>query len=254
MGSPQGSIFANWNNIFYIDNPMRIAIISDIHANLEALQAALELIHTSDVQEIVCLGDIVGYGASPNECVQLIRSETSHVLLGNHDEAAIHLEKTEYFNPFARAAAEWTKSQLTPESCDFLSNLALSVVIEDALFVHSSPYEPEEWHYVISPADAQFNFNSFPQAICFVGHSHVPGVFCEDIFTREVVRGKKFLVNVGSVGQPRDNDWRLSFGIFDTSSWTYTNVRGEYDVRTAADKIRRAGLPRALADRIAVGR
>ena len=233
---------------------MRIAIISDIHANLEALETSLEIIRANAVETIVCLGDIIGYGASPNECIELVHATTPHVLMGNHDEAAIHLEKTEYFNPFARIAAEWTNQELTPEHAEFIQKLPFKLEMHNMLFVHSSPFEPEEWHYILSSADAQFNFAYFTQPLCLIGHSHVPGIYCEDVFTREVVRGKTFLVNVGSVGQPRDNDWRLSFGIFDTEKWSYTNIRAEYDVKKAADKIRKAGLPRALADRITVGR
>ena len=233
---------------------MRIAIISDIHANLEALESVLHVIRDERADEIVCLGDIVGYGASPNECIEGVRSTTKHILLGNHDEAAIHLERTEYFNPYARIAAEWTHGVLTPERQKFLGDLPLTLELEGILFVHASPYEPEAWHYVLSPADAQFNFSYFTQPLCFVGHSHVPAIFSEDIWTREVERGKKFIVNVGSIGQPRDNDWRLSFGILDTEAWSYSNIRCEYDVKKAAEKIRKAGLPRALAERLLVGR
>jgi len=233
---------------------MRIAIISDIHANLDALESALRVIREKQVDEIVCLGDIVGYGANPNECIDAIRSTTKHILLGNHDEAAIHLEKTEYFNPYARIAAEWTHGVLTLEKQTFLSELPFELDLEGILFVHASPYEPEAWHYILSPADAQFNFPYFTQPLCFVGHSHVPAIFSDDIWTREVGPGKKFIVNVGSVGQPRDNDWRLSFGLFDTETWTYSNIRCEYDVKKAAEKIRKAGLPKALAERLLVGR
>ncbi len=233
---------------------MRIAIISDIHSNIEALQQAAAILKNKRVDEIICLGDIIGYGASPNECISLIREMTPHILLGNHDEAAIDLEKAEYFNPYARIAAEWTHDQLTPDHQDFVRSLPFKIVRENLLFVHASPYEPQEWHYIITPADAQFNFAYFPEPICFVGHSHVAGIFCEDIWAREVVRGKKFIVNVGSIGQPRDNDWRLSLGIFDTLAWTYENIRSEYDVQSAAAKIRKAGLPKPLAERILVGR
>ena len=233
---------------------MRIAIISDIHSNLEALKKALDLIASSNVQEIVCLGDIIGYGANPNECLNLVRATTPYILLGNHDEAAINLSKTEYFNPYARVAAEWTNQKLTEENSDFIKKLPYTLTLHELLFVHSSPYEPEEWHYILTSADAQMNFSYYPTPLCFIGHTHVPGIFCEDGWTRIISAGKKFLVNVGSIGQPRDQDWRLSFGVFDTESWTYENIRCEYDVKTAAEKIRLEGLPKALADRIMVGR
>lgn len=233
---------------------MRIAIISDIHSNLEALEKTLSLIKEQNIDEVICLGDIIGYGANPNECINLVRELTPHILLGNHDEAAIDLSKTEYFNPFARIAAEWTNKQLTEEHKEFIANLPFTIERNELLFVHSSPYQPDEWHYILSPADAQLNFSYFTQPLCFVGHSHVPGIFCEDIWIRDVVEGKKYIVNIGSVGQPRDNDWRLSFGIFDTATWQYENIRAEYDVNAASEKIRKAGLPKALAERILVGR
>ncbi|HZY10467.1 MAG TPA: metallophosphoesterase family protein [Bacteroidota bacterium] len=233
---------------------MRIAIISDIHGNLEALEKAIFLLKEQSIDEIICLGDIVGYGANPNECIALVRQTTPHILLGNHDEAAISLSKTEYFNPYAKAAAEWTNKILTKENEDFIRQLPYMLEMNDLYFVHSSPFEPEEWHYVISTAEAQMNFSCFSKPICFIGHSHVPRVFCEDGWTREVVTGKRFIINVGSIGQPRDNDWRLSFGIFDTEIWSYKNIRAEYEVHKTAEKIRKTSLPKVLAERILVGR
>ena len=233
---------------------MRIAIISDIHSNLEALEKTIELIKGNNIDETICLGDIIGYGANPNECIDLVRQATPHVLLGNHDEAAVNLSKTEYFNPYARIAAEWTNKELTQEHKEFISQLPFTVELHGLYFVHSSPFEPEEWHYILSPVDAQMNFSYFSPPICFFGHTHVPAIYCEDLWTRDVVNGKKFLVNVGSIGQPRDNDWRLSFGIFDTETWSYKNIRSEYNVKVASEKIRKVGLPKPLADRILVGK
>jgi predicted phosphodiesterase len=233
---------------------LRLAIISDIHSNLGALEKALEIISARNVDAVVCLGDLIGYGANPNECIGLVRKTTPHILLGNHDEAAVDLSKTEYFNPLARVAAEWTNKQLTPEHAEFVSHLPYTLELGGALFVHSSPFEPDEWHYVLTPADAQFNFYYFEEQACFLGHSHVPAIYCEDGRTEEYSAGKKFIVNVGSVGQPRDNDPRLSMGILDTGTATYENVRAEYDVEDSADRIRKAGLPKALADRLLVGR
>jgi predicted phosphodiesterase len=233
---------------------MYIAIISDIHSNLEALERTLELARERSVDEIICLGDIVGYGADPNACIDLVRDRTPYVLLGNHDQAAVDLSMTEHFNPYARLAAEWTHDEITPENAAYVSGLPLTLQRHGVLFVHSSPFEPEQWHYIISPADAKFNFEHFTEPICFLGHSHTPGVFSEDLWARDVVRGNRFIVNVGSVGQPRDGNWQLSFGVFDTEQWTYHNVRADYDVKTAAAKIRQAGLPKPLAERILIGR
>src|SRR5512143_3211534 len=131
---------------------MRFAVISDIHSNLEGLERVLAAIAAKGVDHIVCLGDIVGYGSNPNECIELLRAATPHVLLGNHDEAALDLTRTEYFNPFARIAAEWTNGQLTDENKDFLHELPFTIELGGLTFVHSSPYQPEEWHYVLSPA------------------------------------------------------------------------------------------------------
>jgi predicted phosphodiesterase len=233
---------------------MRLAVLSDIHSNLQGLQKSLEIVSQKNVDAVVCLGDLIGYGANPNECIELVRKTTEHILLGNHDEAAIELSKTEYFNPLARTAAEWTSKELTKEHVEFIQRLPFTLELDGSLFVHSSPYEPAEWHYILSPADAQFNFYYFTQPVCFLGHSHVPAIYCDDGRSREFLPGKKFIINVGSVGQPRDNDWRLSLGIFDTEAGTYENIRSEYDVEEAAERIRNAGLPRPLADRLLVGR
>lgn len=233
---------------------MRIAIISDIHANIEALEKAFEIIETKSIDEIVCLGDIIGYGANPNECLAFVREKTSYILLGNHDEAAIDLSATEYFNPYARIAAEWTSRELTEEHQEFIKKLPYTLELNGSFFVHASPFQPQEWHYIISAADAFNNFPYFHSEVCFVGHSHVPGIFCEDIWTQELVRGKKFIINVGSVGQPRDGDPRLSFGILDTDTWKYENVRSPYPVQKAVEKIRKAGLPKVLADRLLEGK
>ena len=233
---------------------MRLAIISDIHSNLEALETALALIASKSIDEIICLGDIVGYGANPNECLELVLKNTSSIILGNHDEAAVNLAVAEYFNPFARTAAVWTNKQLTPHNKKILSELPYRLEREGLLFVHASPYQPEWWYYIISPSNAEKNFQHFEQPICFIGHSHVPGIFCEDDETEEVVRGKRFIVNVGSIGQPRDHNPQLSFGIFDTETWQYENIRADYDIEKASDKIYDAGLPEVLGDRLFEGK
>lgn len=232
---------------------MRLAIISDIHANLEALTRALELIASQNVDEIICLGDIVGYGANPNECVELVRERCSTVLLGNHDAATLDLSLARHFTTFARISAAWTAEQLTEASRLYLGTLPLTARRPDLLFVHASPYEPEEWHYVLSAIDAQPALRSFAERICFIGHTHVPAIYTESGQVARVERNVKALVNVGSVGQPRDGNPLLSYGLFDTEKWTYVNVRSEYDVERAGEKILRAGLPRALADRLVVG-
>lgn len=232
---------------------MRTAIISDIHSNLEALEKALEIVEKKKIDEIICLGDLVGYGANPNECVELTRRRASCVLLGNHDQAAYDLSQTEHFNRHARTAAYWTNQTLTPENLEYLKGLSLQCVRDDLTFVHSSPKEPEQWEYVFSPYEAKSNFDFFQTRVCFIGHTHIPGIFPEDLKTQKIHKNNRYIINVGSVGQPRDGNWRLCFGIFDTSAWTYELIRSEYDVQTASEKIIAADLPRFLADRLLMG-
>jgi len=233
---------------------MRIAIISDIHANLQALSTALEIIKDQRVDEIICLGDVVGYGANPNECVDIVRRQCGVVLMGNHDAASVDLAQANSFTAHAYVAAEWTHKALTLESTRFLRDLPLTHVREDILFVHASPMMPESWTYIFGEIDATFAFRYFKEKICFIGHSHFSGVFSERGGETVVNRSDRFIVNVGSVGQPRDGNPKLSFGIFDTAQWTYENVRADYDVAAAREKIVMAGLPPALGNRLLKGR
>lgn len=234
---------------------MRFAIISDIHSNLEALEKAFEIIEKKNIDEIVCLGDLVGYGASPNECVELTRKRTSHVLLGNHDQAAFDLSQTEHFNRHARTAAYWTNQTLTQENLEYLKALPLQCTLGDLTFVHASPKEPSQWEYVFSAHEAKSNFEYFRTRLCLIGHTHIPGIFPENLKTQKsrLSSDNRYIINVGSIGQPRDGNWRLSFGLFDTSAWTYELIRSEYDVQAASEKIVAADLPRFLADRLLVG-
>jgi len=235
---------------------MRIAIISDIHSNLEALTKALEIIDTKNIDEIVCLGDIVGYGANPNECVEIIKKRAKYVVMGNHD-FAVAVDPTElvYFNSYARESDLWTRSVLTEENLEFLRSLPFTISIKNLLFVHSSPAQPREWEYIFTEAQAKVQFKYFTEKICFIGHSHLPGIFPETgLYNGKIDKNNRYIINVGSIGQPRDGDWRLSFGIFDTDTWTYENIRSEYEVDKASLKILQNGLPDFLARRIIIGR
>lgn len=233
--------------------PKRIALISDIHGNLEALTRALEVIDEERVDDVVCLGDTVGYGANPLECLKLVRSRCSIILLGNHDAASIDLAVANQFTLNAQLSAIWTFGALDEESKAFLHSLKPTHPLGEVLLSHGSPYEPDEWHYVISEFDMREAFHAFTEKICFVGHSHIPVIFSEYGERDEIDRQGRFIVNVGSIGQPRDGNPNLSFGIFDSERWSYRNLRIEYDFKTASKKIRDAGLPRALADRLIVG-
>ena len=232
---------------------MRIAILSDIHANFQALQKAFEIIDAKEIEQVYCLGDIVGYGAEPNECVAMIRERNVSCIIGNHDKAVLDVEQAEHLNRYARAAIEWTARQLAPDHRDFLSGLPYSIVAHQSTFVHASPDIPEEWNYIVTAYDAQQYFHCLTTPLCWVGHSHVSGVYCEDLKTKKLVKGKRFIINVGSVGQPRNRDSRLSFGVFDDERWEYEHVVSEYDANLAREKIISAGLPEYLGDRLLVG-
>ncbi len=232
---------------------MRIAVISDIHSNLQALTQALTLIDKRGVDKIFCLGDIVGYGGNPNECLDLIRKRVDVAVLGNHDLAALDPAHAEYFSKPGRIAVEWTHSVLSKENAQFLSSLPYTAKSDVFTVVHASPLEPDQWQYVLSLQVAKLQFPAFSTRVCFIGHTHVPAVCGEDLKTFVLKKDKRFLINVGSVGQPRDGNPMLSFGLFDTEAWKYENVRGNYDIDKAAQAIRSQGLPSTLANRLYQG-
>jgi diadenosine tetraphosphatase ApaH/serine/threonine PP2A family protein phosphatase len=249
---------------------VRLAIVSDIHGNLEALETVLEDARTLGYDRLACLGDIVGYGANPEECVQRIRQEAwvgdmgqQWVVKGNHDEAVTGGDTT-YFNPAARKAAEWTRKQISSSSTIWLQSLPYEIAYQDIYLVHSSPCDPEEWNYITTRNDAEVAFERFRQTIGFIGHSHVPFHLIQPSGTRpiwmeegervEMVNGNRYLSNVGSVGQPRDGDNRSSYVILDTDQKTIERRRVAYPYEQTAVKIRQAGLPDFLAERLKEGR
>ena len=232
---------------------MRIAVISDIHSNLEALTKVFEIVDKESIEAVVCLGDVVGYGANPNECVKLVSDRCKTILLGNHDAAALDPALAEDFNRNAREAALWTNKSLTAESKKILSGLPMKAEMEDLLFVHSSPCDPDDWNYIIQDHEAHQAFECFSEKVCFIGHTHAPVVFSEMGRTKTITQESRYIINVGSVGQPRDGNPTLSFGIFDSTAWSYRNIRSKYNIEAAAEKIRDAGLPAPLADRLYMG-
>ncbi len=155
---------------------MRTAIISDIHANLDALKVVLDDLRAQNADRVVCLGDVVGYGPEPNECVQLVKETCAFTVVGNHDYAALGRLDTLAFNDYARAAADWTSEALSPESREFLEQLPLTKELDGMLLVHASPHAPEEWTYVLSYHEAERQFAAFTERLCFIGHSHLPVV------------------------------------------------------------------------------
>ena len=242
---------------------MRIAIISDIHSNLEAFQAVLSEIEKEQVDTILCLGDIVGYGPNPNECIELAQKHCETILIGNHDYACINKSEMFFFNRFARQAIEYTLSVISEENLDFISGLPFSAIVYHYLLVHANPYTPESWDYILSIDDAIFYFSKFKAQICFIGHSHQPIVYYETVdqqygFTEErelnLDPDKRYIINVGSVGQPRDNNPAAAFGILDTTENHYELIRVGYNVKETIDKMYSAGLPKFLSDRLLVGK
>jgi len=247
---------------------VRYAVLSDVHGNLEALSAVLADAASEGALGVLCLGDAVGYGADPVACIELLGERSTGMVAGNHEYGALGLLDLRWFNPVARAAALWTREQLGADHQGYLSGLPLSSARGEATCVHASPRRPEEWDYLLSAEDGFEAFAAFATRLCFVGHSHRPGVWSlgssgpahEDLggpawhdHRIPFHDGRRYIVNVGSVGQPRDRDPRAAYVVWDEDERSITLRRVMYDHKAAAAKILRAGLPRALADRLAHG-
>jgi predicted phosphodiesterase len=232
---------------------MKIAILSDIHGNLEALNAAFAFLDAHPVGALYCLGDTVGYGANPNECCELIRRRGAVCVLGNHDSALWDDEVYGQFTPLAQRAMQWTRSVIVEDEKKYLQSLPLVISNDDCTFVHASLDKPELFRYVFTEDDARFNLSLSRTRMCWIGHSHHPVIFSEEGEAAGVGNEGKYIVNIGSVGQPRDGDPRLSFGVFDTKAIRYQNVRLPYDMETACRKILDVGLPRRLGERLLAG-
>lgn len=240
---------------------MRIALFGDIHANLEALEAVLEDASAQGVTDYVCMGDIVGYNADPAACLEKIRLMDCPTVKGNHDNDAAGNHSLETMNPVAAFALEWTRQQLSEEQRKWLSRLRMVRQVADFTVVHSTLDQPANWNYVTNRFDAMANFSYQFTQICFHGHTHVPRVYVKTDRVTEVLAdsvtiedGLKYFVNVGSVGQPRDGDWRACYAIFDTEVKHLVFRRVEYEIAKTQEKILAAGLPAMLAERIQEGR
>lgn len=251
---------------------MRILILSDVHSNLEALEACVSAAPAYD--RVVNLGDIVGYGGSPNEVIELARKLGNAFVRGNHDKAAVGLVELTDFNPIAGLAALWTREQLTPENLEWLRRLPQGPItfpdVADAQFVHGSPIDEDE--YVVTVRDAVEPLLAFSVPLTFFGHTHLQGGFSLHASDSDAFRpiyktvgraetcewplkkGVHYLINPGSVGQPRDSDWRAAFAVFDSDAWNVTFYRTPYDLKTAQNRIIEANLPQRLATRLAAGR
>ena len=244
-----------------IPRPMRIALFGDIHANLEALEAVLADAAEQQVDDYVCMGDVVGYNADPSACLERIRAMNCPTVKGNHDEDASTTHSLDNLNPVAAAALEWTRRQLSDEQRQWLRRLRMVRQVSDFTVVHSTLDQPAHWNYVTNRFDAMSNFSYQFTRVCFHGHTHVPRVYVKNDKVHEVPadsieieESSKYFINVGSVGQPRDGDWRACYAIYDLDQKRVALRRVEYDIKATQRKIRAAGLPEMLAERIAEGR
>ena len=240
---------------------MRYAILSDIHGNLDALEAVLEDLQDAAIDTYICLGDIVGYGPQPAECLHLLQRHRAVNIAGNHDLAVANKTSISSFNLLARTATLWTRNELSSEDLDYLGDLPLVTHVETFEIVHGTLYAPELFDYVHTSYDANLAMSRMETALCFIGHSHIPvNFFQRDLISYSfekkipVPHDGKVIVNVGSVGQPRDQDPRACFAVYDTEEEMVRIRRTRYDVDLVAEKIQRAGLPAALGERLKLGR
>ena len=240
---------------------MRFAIFGDIHANLEAFEIVLADARVQRCTAYICLGDVVGYNANPRECLELVQSLKCPVVKGNHDDYASSDSSLESFNPLAEAAIQWTRDQLNPSEKSWLGTLPLISEIHGFMIVHATLEDPGGWSYVLNQLDAAASFSKQTTELCFFGHTHAPRAYIKDSsvvglpFEQLVLQpGKKYFVNVGSVGQPRDGDWRAAYVVFDEERRTIRLRRLTYDLPKTQEKILSSGLPPRLADRLAFGK
>lgn len=244
---------------------MRYAIISDIHSNLAAFQAVLNDINkTGGIERIWCLGDIVGYGPDPKDCIELLRQYEHVCVAGNHDWGALEKIDLNDFNPEAAAACRWTGQQLGPDEIDYLANLPLTLQEGDFTLAHGSPREPI-WEYLLSTYSARISFDYFQTKYCLVGHSHVPAIFeqladSEDCPLAElspdaplILGENRQIINPGGVGQPRDGDPRAAYAIYDSEHGVIQHHRVPYDIDATQQKMAEYGLPSRLITRLSYG-
>ncbi|MGQ9678110.1 MAG: metallophosphoesterase family protein [bacterium] len=240
-----------------------LGVISDIHGNLEALSVVLKLFQERGVQRILCAGDIVGYGPDPARCVETIQKIGAKAVAGNHEWGVLGRTKIEFFNPSAATAIRWTLSQLSPAQIEYLGNLPLIYQFGPIHIVHAVPSDPVSWEYLMTLEDMAAEMGAFTSDICIVGHTHIPMalervsgskaqmIHKDSFYLRE---DAKYLLNVGSVGQPRDEDPRACCLILDLTERWVSFYRLEYDLRATQDKMLKAGLPARLVERLSHGK
>ena len=240
---------------------MKYAIIADIHGNLDAFQVVLEDIRAQNATHVVCLGDVVGYNARPKECLDIVRSMNIPCVKGNHDEYCSTENHLEGFNPHAAEAVQWTRNQLSAEDKKWLNDLKYTRMAANFTMVHATLDAPDRWGYVFDKLAAAASFPYQNTQVCFFGHTHVPVAFMRDTQVRggtyskfKVEPGKKYFVNVGAVGQPRDGNPKAGYVVYDMDEGSIELRRLDYDIAAVQAKIRNAGLPERLAERLAIGK
>lgn len=240
---------------------MRYAIFGDIHANLEALETVLADAKAARVTHYCCLGDVVGYNANPRECLEIVKNMNCPIVKGNHDEQASNDDDFEGINPLASFAMQWTRDQLNGDEKEFLRDLKMVRQVGAFTIVHATLDTPHRWGYVFDQLAAAASFSYQNTSVCFFGHTHVPLSFTRDTSvhggpydTVRIELGKKYFINVGSVGQPRDGNPKASYAIYDTVTQLVQLRRLDYDIETTQAKIMEAGLPKRLAERLTVGK
>ena len=240
---------------------MKYAVIADIHANLEAFEVVLADTREQKCTHYCCVGDVVGYNANPKECLDIVRAMGMPCVKGNHDEYCSSEDDLAGFNPHAAQAVQWTRKQLSDDDRKWLRELKYVRLVASFSMVHATLDGPQRWGYVFDRLMAAANFTYQNTSVCFFGHTHVPVAFVRDAVVRggtyskfKVEPGKKYFVNVGSVGQPRDGNPKAGYVIYDLEESTIELRRLDYDIPKAQKKILAAGLPTRLSERLTVGK
>lgn len=244
---------------------MKYGIFGDIHGNLEALEAVLADMEEQGVTHPLCLGDLVGYGANPYECLEVVRALGCPIVRGNHDDLVTMGKSPPSFSQPARISLEYSRRQLNPSQLNYLRRLPMTWSEDPITLVHATLDGPESWGYISTRLEAQTCFLYQKTPICFVGHTHRPCAFAQekevrplefrqvDVHPDRSKSGRKFLFNVGSVGQPRDGDWRAAYATFTPSEHLVDLRRVNYNIERAASKIIKSGLPESLSKRLSKG-
>lgn len=239
----------------------KYALLGDVHANLEALTAVLEDSREQGVTDYICVGDVVGYNADPAECLEKIRELCCSCVRGNHDHYCSHDESLDDFHPLAANVIDWTRRQLTSDQIAYLKGLRLTHKMHGMTLVHSTLDMPEKWGYVFDTLEAEAHFSYQNTSVCFYGHTHVPVIYEKEGRVKRITftsmslgLGRKYFINTGSVGQPRDGDPRAAYVIYTPAARLVELRRVPYDIAATQEKIRAAGLPERLAKRLELGR